>query len=68
MVADHDFDPERLGTRAHDRNRLRVAVLGHEKSRCITAPTQLYPGAFVEHRGIRDVERGQLADKCLKVE
>ena len=77
MVAHDDFELERLGAGLHERDGLRMARLGHEELRPLVvrrhrAMTKRHGlgggGGLVEHRGVGDVETGEVADHRLEVE
>ena len=71
----HDhFDAERLRARLNDFDRLRVAIVGHEKS-CSTPDRGVAErhrfgggGGFIEERRVRDIERGQIGDHRLEIQ
>ncbi|CRE28185.1 Uncharacterised protein [Bordetella pertussis] len=75
LVADHQFDAQALGARAHHFERLRVAVLRHEEhrtGRTAAAARQRHGlgrgGAFIQQRGVGDVQAGQVGDHGLVIE
>ena len=74
-IADGDRDAEGFGTRAHDFDRLRVAVGIDEETvaRVRVEAMQHRHGfggrrAFVEQRRVREVHRGEVCDHRLEVE
>jgi hypothetical protein len=75
MVAHHDLEPERLGAGLDDVDRLRVAGGGDEErvSRALMHAGAEHHGlggggALVEHRGVGDLEAGEIADHRLEIE
>ena len=77
MVAHDDFELERLGARADERDGLRVAGFGDEELRPLVvrrhrAMAERHRlgggGGLIEHRGVGDVETGEVADHRLEVE
>ena len=74
VIADDDFDAERLRARLHDLDGLRMAASRNEES---VAPardrvTERHRfgggGGFVEQRGVGDIERGEVGDHRLEIE
>ena len=75
-IADDDLDADRLGSRLHDGDRLRVSVDVDEEAAFVGVLGQpprhrhrfRRRRAFVEHRGVGQIEAGEVSDHRLKVE
>ena len=78
VIADDDFDAEGFRPGFHDVNRLGVTLLGDEERAVRSGITFLQAvahhhrlgggGAFVEHRGVRNLERSEIGDEGLEIE
>src|SRR5262245_7012448 len=73
VIADSNFDSQRLRARLHNCDRLRVTIIRDKKGLAVWngRMTKRHGfgggGGFVQKRSIRDVERGQVDDHLLKI-
>jgi len=74
VMADDDFNIERMSAGTHHFDSLRMAILGNEENVSPVANTQRHShrfgrcGGFVQHGSIRDIERREVGDQRLKIQ